>query len=160
GLTRAAMIERADAIYQATFIDGKWGGRADFVMRVETPSDLGAWSYEAVETKLARSTKARALIQLCHYSDLIATIQAREPKGMHVVLGCGASPESFQVQQYLAYFRKVKRDFLAAVEVRAATHPEPVEHCYVCDWFPHCNEQWHKEDHLSLVAGITRNQRK
>jgi len=160
GLTRAAMIERADAIYQATFIDGKWGGRADFVMRVETPSDLGAWSYEAIETKLARSTKARALIQLCHYSDLIAKIQGCQPKWMHVVLGRGASPESFQVQQYIAYSRKIKSDFLAALEVKAGTYPEPVEHCYVCDWSPQCNEQWHKEDHLSLVAGITRNQRK
>jgi AAA domain/RNase_H superfamily len=34
-----------------------------------------------------------------------------------------------------------------------------VEHCYVCDWFPHCDEEWHRTDHLSLVAGITQNQR-
>jgi len=58
----------AEAIYQATFIDKKWGGRADFVVRVAIPSDLGAWSYEAIETKLARSSKSRALIQLCLYS--------------------------------------------------------------------------------------------
>src|SRR2546423_4540103 len=57
-LTREAMLKGADAIYQATFIDGEWGGRADFVVRVAIPSDLGAWSYEAIETKLARSTKA------------------------------------------------------------------------------------------------------
>jgi len=59
----------AEAIYQATFIDKKWGGRADFVVRVAIPSDLGAWSYEAIETKLARSSKSRALIQLCLYSE-------------------------------------------------------------------------------------------
>lgn len=49
-------------MYQATFQEGEWGGRADFLVRVDQPSDLGSWSYEVVETKLARSTKARAVI--------------------------------------------------------------------------------------------------
>ena len=158
--TRAAMTAGVDVIYQATFLKEPWGGRADFLRRVETPSGLGGWSYEAVETKLAKSTKARALIQLCLYSELIAAIQGRESEKMHVVLGRGAEPEEFPVQRYIAYFRKIKREFLAALEAKPTTYPEPVELCGVCDWFPHCDEQWHADDHLSLVAGITRNQRK
>jgi predicted RecB family nuclease len=73
--TRVAMVQGADVIYQATFIQEPWAGRADFLLRVETPSEIGAWSYEVVETKLAKSTKARALIQLCFYSELVAAIQ-------------------------------------------------------------------------------------
>lgn len=159
-LTREAMLKGADAIYQATFIDGEWGGRADFVVRVAIPSALGAWSYEAIETKLARSTKARALIQLCLYSDLIARIQGPEPKWMHVVLGGGVKSEKFPVRHYLAYFRKIRRAFEAAVAAKPETYPEPVEHCDICSWFPRCDDQRHSDDHLSLVAGITRNQRK
>ena len=60
-----------DAVYQATFLDAPWGGRSDFLVRADAPSALGAWSYEVVETKLARSTKATALVQLCFYSDLL-----------------------------------------------------------------------------------------
>ncbi|MGI8732796.1 MAG: TM0106 family RecB-like putative nuclease [Pyrinomonadaceae bacterium] len=169
-LTREAMVKGANAIYQATFVrhasggesvnGDSWGGRADFLLRVDTPSGLGPWSYEVVETKLAKSTKARAIIQLCLYSELVAAIQGREPERMHVVLGGGAQPEEFSVQRYLAYFRKIKRDFQAALAARPATYPEPVEHCDVCEWFSHCDEQRHADDHLSLVAGITRNQRK
>jgi predicted RecB family nuclease len=158
-LTREAMRNEAETIYQATFLEGDWGGRADFVVRVETPSNLGAWSYEAIETKLARSTKARALIQLCLYSELIARIQGPEPKWMHVVLGGGAAAEKFAVQHYLAYFRKIKRDFEAAIASKPETYPEPVEHCGICDWFTVCDKRWHTDDHLSLVAYITRNQR-
>jgi predicted RecB family nuclease len=158
--TREAMAEGVDVIYQGTFLQEPWGGRADFLRRVDTPSELGAWSYEAVETKLAKSTKARALIQLCLYSELVDAIQGREPERMHVVLGRGAQPEVFPVQRYLAYFRKIKREFLAALAAKRATYADPVEHCGVCDWFTHCDEQWHADDHLSLVAGITRNQRK
>ena len=158
--TRAAMSRGVDAIYQATLIQGQYGGRADFLLRVETPSELGPWSYEVVETKLAKSTKARALMQLCFYSVLVAAIQGKEPEKMHVVLGRGAKAEEFRVQRYLAFFRKVKSDFQTSLGQLPITYPEPVEHCFACDWSPNCDERWHVDDHLSLVAGITRRQRK
>src|SRR3984957_14278240 len=109
--TVRALREGVDAVYQATFLDGQWGGRSDFLVRVNKPSDLGKWSYEVVETKLARSTKSTALVQLCFYSDLLARIQGVEPQWMHVVLGGAASPEPFQVSRYIAYFRKVRGEF-------------------------------------------------
>src|ERR1051326_2010765 len=158
-LTREAMRQGVDVIYQATFMDGDWGGRADFLVRVATASALGDWSYEAVETKLAHSTKARALIQLCLYSELITTIQSREPNSMHVVLGGGAASKQFAVQRYLAFFRKIRRDFEAAILAKSETYPEPIEHCAICDWYRVCNDRWHNDDHLALVAYVTRNQR-
>jgi uncharacterized protein len=63
--TEAAMRAGADVVYQATFFDGTWRGHADFLLRVETPSALGPWSYEVADTKLARRAKAGALLQVC-----------------------------------------------------------------------------------------------
>jgi predicted RecB family nuclease len=150
----------AEVIYQATFRADDWHGKADFLIRVDKPGGLGDWSYEVVETKLARSTKARAIIQLCFYSDLLSRIQGVVPDYMHVVLGRGALPEKFFVQRYLAYFRKVRREFEVAYQAGVETYPEPVELCRVCDWSSVCDRRWRDDDHLSLVAGITRNQRK
>jgi predicted RecB family nuclease len=158
--TVQALRQGADAVYQATFLDGQWGGRSDFLVRVNRPSTLGQWSYEVVETKLARSTKATALVQLCFYSDLLARIQGTEPQWMHVVLGGTADPEPFQVQRYIAYFRKVRSEFETAWKTQADTYPEPVEHCDVCSWFSLCDTRRRADDHTSLVAGISRNQRK
>src|SRR6266545_4180379 len=124
--TLEAMVQGADVIYQATFIHEPWAGRADFLIRVEKPSELGDWSYEVVETKLARSTKARAIVQLCFYSELLAEIQGVMPTYMHVVLGGNAQQEKFAVQRYLAYFRKIKREFVAAYAAAGETYPEPV----------------------------------
>jgi predicted RecB family nuclease len=45
------------------------------------------------------------------------------------------------------------------LQTQAVTYPEPVEHCRICDWSTVCDAQWRKDDHLSLVANITRNQR-
>jgi hypothetical protein len=53
--TIEALYRGVDAVYQATFQEGPWGGRADFLLRVEGSSWLGDFSYEVVETKLARS---------------------------------------------------------------------------------------------------------
>ena len=124
------------------------------------PAPSESWSYEVVETKLARSTKATALVQLCFYSDLLSRIQGVEPQWMHVVLGGTASPERFQVQRYIAYFRKVRSEFERAWKLETDTYPEPTEHCEVCSWFPLCDTRRRDDDHLSLVAGISRNQRK
>jgi predicted RecB family nuclease len=158
--TIAALRRGADVIYQPVFLDAQWKGRADFLIRVERPSSFGAWSYEVVEAKLARSTKARALIQLCFYSELLSKIQGIEPQWMYVALGGGRDREKFQVQRYLAYFRKVKREFEEACKASLNTYPEPVEHCDVCDWWQNCDARLRADDHLSLVAGISRNQRK
>src|SRR5687767_4475542 len=121
--TLDALHRGVDAVYQATFLDGQWGGRPDFLLRVEIPSDLGKWSYEVVETKLARSTKARAVIQLCFYSELLLRIQGTEPEWMHVVLGGGAEPEQLRVQRYTAYFRRVRREFEDACKAAEPTYP-------------------------------------
>ena len=143
--------EGVDAVYQATFLDGKWGGRSDFLVRVNKPSALGSWSYEVVETKLARSTKATALVQLCFYSDLLSRIQGTEPQWMHVVLGGSATPERFQVQRYIAYFRRVRSEFERAWKLETDTYPEPTEHCEVCSWFPLCDTR--RRARRSHVAG-------
>jgi predicted RecB family nuclease len=155
-----ALRHGASVIYQATFQNGPWHGRSDFLIRVQKPSALGPLSYEPLETKLARSTKAGALIQLCFYSDLLSQIQEVQPDWMHVVLGSGMNPETYAVGQYIAYFRKIKGDFERASMQSANTYPEPTEHCDVCSWFPLCDKRRHSDDHLSLVAGITRKQRK
>jgi predicted RecB family nuclease len=158
--TLDALRRGVSAIYQATFQNGPWHGRSDFLIRVQKPSALGPLSYEPLETKLARSTKAGALIQLCFYSDLLSQIQEVQPDWMHVVLGGGMNPERYPVGQYIAYFRKIKRDFETAYLQPGNTYPEPTEHCDVCSWFPLCDKRRHSDDHLSLVAGITRKQRK
>jgi uncharacterized protein len=62
--TVEAIRSGAEIIYQASFLYDQWYGRADFLIRVDKPSNLGPFSYEVVEAKLARSTKARAIIQL------------------------------------------------------------------------------------------------
>ncbi|HEX4578674.1 MAG TPA: TM0106 family RecB-like putative nuclease, partial [Candidatus Dormibacteraeota bacterium] len=154
-----AMREGADVIYQASFFDGRWRGHADVVCRVDAPSDLGTWSYEAFDAKLARTTTAGALLQLGDYTRQIARLQGCTPRRLHVVLG-DDSVESFPFAEISSYLEAVRRRFVAAVDRGLeSTVPDPVAACQYCDWKDRCNAQWRAADHLSFVAGIRRDQR-
>ena len=163
--TLAAMRDGADVIYQAVLFDDRRLGYADFLRRVERPSDLGEWSYEVWDTKLARHATASAVLQLSLYSDMVRDLQGRQPEEMHLALG-GVQREtvSFRVADYAAYYRLVAREFEAFLDGEPAfpveTQPEPVEHCGVCRWSERCRRQWRTEDDLSLVAGLSSRQRR
>ncbi len=163
--TLEAMRSGADVIYQATLFDGRRIGYADFLRRVERPSDLGAWSYEVWDTKLARHAKASAVLQISMYTEMVAALQGCAPEQMHLALG-GVQREtvSFRVADFAAYYRSVARDFEHMLDSGApvfpvVTEPEPVEHCDVCRWTMECRRQWRAADDLSLVANLTSRQR-
>ena len=91
--TLEAMKRGAGAIVQGAIRRNGWVGRPDVLKRVDAPSALGRWSYEAVDAKPARETKAGAVLQLCLYSDLLAQVQGVAPECMHISLvGAAAIP--------------------------------------------------------------------
>jgi uncharacterized protein len=155
--TIQAMRDGAEVIYQGVFVDATCRGIADFLMRIETPSSLGAWSYEASDAKLARHPKPYFILQLCWYTEQLARIQHLRPRHMHIVLG-SRETLAFEPSQFLAYYRAVRARFLRALEARRPTYPAPVGHCRVCGYASHCVDQRTDDDHLSLVAGMRRDQ--
>jgi len=194
--TRTAMERGVEVIAQGALCDDQWFGKPDVLCRTETPSGRWRWSYEVVDTKLARETKATTILQLSLYSELLAKAQGSAPEFLWVVTpGNNFAGEKYRVEEYAAYYRYVKRRLLDAVasadreesapesavhsktlsatsgsaqyalsfeattRAALATYPEPVEHCDVCQWFRECDGQRRADDHLSLVAGIRRQQR-
>ena len=162
--TTEAMRLGVDVIYQGRLedADGHWSGYPDFLLRVDTPSALGGWSYEVLDAKLARSAKGEALLQLLLYSDLLARVQGIEPGWMHLALGGGdgRAGARLRVVEYAAYYRAVRHRFQAHAAAPPETYPEPVDHCGLCEWKQSYAERRRADDHLSLVAGITRGQRR
>ena len=156
--TAELMREGADVIYQGAFVVGAWRGLADFVERVEAPSAFGDWSYEVVDTKLARSHAAPShVLQLCFYSEAVAGVQGGPPVYAHLELGSGLR-ETMRVRELAPYFRRARAGFEVAAQSERPTTPYPCEHCGFCEYRRECEPWWRDEDHLSLVAGIRRSQ--
>ena len=160
--TREAMKSGADVIAQASLIDLPWRGFADFLMKVDRPSDLGDWSYEVADTKLSHTTKATAVLQLCLYTEIVTKIQGVQPEWMHIVKpGDPFETDSLRIDDFMAYFRMAKSQFVESMAESPGKEivPEPCNHCEICDWWPMCNQQWRATDHLTFVAGMSKSQR-
>jgi uncharacterized protein len=171
--TLNAIRSGADLIYQGTLTRAGTDsgpallGRPDFLVRadlLDTPDGQtrpGDAHYEVVDAKLARTAKARAVLQTAFYSHLLAELQGTGPRWMHLALGHGELA-SFKVRDYAAYERQTRRRLEAVTGAGALSdpYPEPVEHCAICRWSQACQERRHRDDDLSLVAGLTAGQRR
>jgi predicted RecB family nuclease len=156
--TVEAMRAGVDVIYQATFFDGSWRGHADFLeKRADRPSELGDWSYDIADTKLARRLKVPALLQMAAYAQRLEQLQGRPPELLTVVAGDGQR-RSYRLDDCASYARRVREQLVDTIAARPSTYPEKVRFCAQCRWDPHCSAQRRADDHLSLVAGMRREQ--
>lgn len=171
--TVRAIENHADVIYQGVLLGTQGGanrllGRPDFLVKAQlfAASDDGRFTpvgYEVVDAKLARTAKARAVLQVAFYSHLLAEIQGAEPRWMHLALG-NDEIASFKVADYSAYERQTRRllsSFVAddsGENPPSDPYPDPVEHCSICRWFTLCASRRRRDDDLSLVAGLTKRQ--
>lgn len=163
--TERAMRDGADVIVQGILLDGQWMGYPDLLHRVESPSALGDWSYEVADTKLSRETRASTILQLGLYSAMLHNAQGAAPQYFHVITPDPVTPkQTYRVNDYAAYVRLIRAQLLSTVAhdwqtVAREHYPEPVDQCVVCRWQGRCIGTRRADDHLSLVAGITRTQR-
>lgn len=157
-LTKQAMQSGVDVVYQAVLTNGNWRGDADFLIKVDKPSKLGNFSYEVLDTKLARHSDPKHIIQLCLYTDLLEATQDVRAEHMYLYLG-DETLVAHEVNDYFFYYRHAKQRFEGfATNPPADSTPEPCQYCTFCSWKDLCESQWQKDDHLSLVANIQRSQ--
>lgn len=156
-----AMKSGAQIIIQGAFINNGWSGRTDILRRVKVSSSLGSWSYEVIDTKLAHETKGGTLLQLCLYSDLLAHEQGIAPEFMYVVSPwADFEPQQYRVADYSAYYRRIKTSLEQSLSIQKNNeiYPDPKEHCDICRWRLQCDSRRREDDHLCLVAGISKTQ--
>jgi predicted RecB family nuclease len=175
--TGDALRRGVDVIYQGTLLREASGtnaallGRPDFLVRADLlrapdnePRPKGL-HYEVVDAKLARSAKARAVLQITFYTSLLSDLQGVVPRWMHLALG-NSEFASLKVDNFAAYERQTRRSLREFVEKDPGDnppmdpYPDPVEHCAICRWSQTCAARRRADDDLSLVAGITSRQRR
>ncbi len=162
--TIAAMKQGVDLIYQATFLQAPMIGYADFLKKVDKPSQLGSYSYEIIDTKLSKKSRAKFIIQLAFYAELIEGVQGVSPEFVAIVLGDGKE-ERFQLSDYRYYYQSLKQRFLEFLstseqqglsKAAVTSPPFPCDKCDLCHWRERCNAWWDETDHLTQVANILK----
>ena len=156
--TLDAMRRGVDVIYQATFFDGHWVGLADFLLRVDEPSDLGPWRYDIADTKLARRLKVPALLQMATYAARLELLQGVPPQWLTVVTG-DAESHPWRLVDVAPYARRRRAELLDAIANPRETESARVQHCGQCRWKERCAQEWLDRDDLIQVAGMRADHR-
>jgi uncharacterized protein len=159
--TLAAMEQGADVVYQASFFDGRFHGRADFLVR----DPLGSPPRYAVhDSKLARRTKVRALVQLAAYADQLMAARVDPTDEVHLVLGTGETT-SHRLGDLLPVFRKRRTRLIEVLDAHVADDA-PVgwddERYLACGRLrdcPDCAEAAARARDVLLVGGVYGVQR-
>ncbi|MEX5270999.1 TM0106 family RecB-like putative nuclease [Kocuria sabuli] len=154
--TLAALRAGADVVFQASFFDGGFHGRADFLVR--RPDG----AYAVHDTKLARHAKVTALLQLAAYADQME--RAGTPVAPEVTLVLGDRREAvFPVSEHLAVYRERRERFVAASAAHRARpgpvqwHDDGVARCGRCG---HCVRAVAEHRDLLLTAGMSVRMRR
>ena len=152
--TRRAIDRGAPVIYQAAMFDGRFVGFADFLVRRD-----GA--YQVSDTKLARSAKVTALLQIAAYADTLAHSGIAVHPDAELVLGNGVVV-NYRVDELVPVYREQRMRLQRLLDEHYA-HGSPVrwddEQVRACFRCPVCEEQVRATDDLLLVAGMRVSQR-
>jgi uncharacterized protein len=153
--TLAALAGSHGVIYQASFFDGSFHGSADFLIR----EDSGAWSVN--DTKLARTAKAPALLQLAAYADQLEAAGIPVHPEARLILGSGEY-SVHALEEIMPQYRYA-RARLAALLDEHRDDEEPAEWgdtrwaaCLTC---PDCKTAMEAADDLMLVRRMNRSRR-
>ncbi|WP_147915442.1 TM0106 family RecB-like putative nuclease [Ruania zhangjianzhongii] len=157
--TRRALRSGADVVFQGGFFDGRFHGRSDFLVR--QVSAQGQVSYAVVDTKLARSVKPGAVLQLAAYADqlLAAGIEVAPETVLHLGDGTIATQD---MAGSVAVYREHRAHVQAMLDAgRAADGPVVWgdDRYQACLWCDYCQEAVAANRDVKLVWGMRGSHR-
>ncbi|MBX0301491.1 TM0106 family RecB-like putative nuclease [Cryobacterium sp. 1639] len=160
-ITADAFRAGDDVLFQATFFDGRFVGFADFIMRTN-PGTAEAAAYEVYDTKLARSAKIGALLQVAAYSDQLHRLGIPTGENVHLLLGDGRT-STHRLGDILPVFRKRRARLERLIDERVAD-PEPTPwgdaRYTACGRCAACAVEVEAHRDVLLVAGMRLTQRR
>ena len=157
--TVEAVKKGYDLIYHAFLIDEDFRGEADFLIKVNTVSDLGHYSYEVYDTKKSSKPKPRHIYQITAYSSMLSKIQGLLPEKMYLIDGSDITHQ-YKTKEFIDYYLFTKKNFdnyLININ-KEKIYPEKSDHCNICDYTDECEKIWEKDNYINQVAKINRSQ--
>lgn len=153
--TREAFTSTADVVFQAAFYDGSFVGYADFIVRQQD----GTW--EVQDSKLARSAKVTALLQLAAYAEQLTKIGITPSTTVRLLLGDG-SESAHELRDILPVYRNRRAHLDELIRQRVAdTAPIAwgAPGITACGHCATCEPELEASHDLLLVAGLRITQR-
>lgn len=153
------MQRGVSAIYQGVLIDGDLIGIPDLLLRVEGPSQLGAYHYRAVDIKAAKNIKPAYELQVMFYGRLLAAMQGISGQGALLLRDDSPdAPYPFHEVIVEPNDEQFSAALDALIELAAGREPQPFisSACNDCPWRAVCLPIAEAANDISLVTGLAR----
>lgn len=178
------MNQGVPVIYQGVLRGGsgamEFSGRPDFLLRSDyrfefsssgfTARQVDGWSggYTAWDAKLSSTAKPEYQMQVGLYADVLKELGLSAPHNHGLILGSNELA-SFDEDTVISQMIAERNPFLKLVFEVIDKSPQRIEdiglliceastYCDICEYPKLCSHMKKQENHLQLVAGITRNQ--
>ena len=165
--TLGALERGADVVAQAAFFDGRFHGRADFLVRADRAEGAGEGSrprYAVWEAKLARRAQVPALLQVGAYAEQLAAAGVDPTSHGHLLLGTQEATAHL-LAEVLPVFR-ARRDRMLDVVAAHVADDGPVTWgdprfvaCGRLGVCPDCAQAAERHRDVLLVGGVYPRQR-
>ncbi|WP_156225090.1 TM0106 family RecB-like putative nuclease [Pseudactinotalea suaedae] len=160
--TIAALAAGAPVVAQGGFFDGRFHGRADFLVREDAGQGgvegglEGRPRYAVVDAKLARRPRGTAILQLAAYADQLQRAGVPLAASTHLHLGNDIVTDH-STHDSLAVLGEVRRRVDELVEEHAAAD-EPIawgdDRITACGWCDYCHDGIEQARDVRLVWGL------
>jgi len=124
-----------DFVSQVFLNSKKLYGVADYLMKVSSKSDLGNFSYEPVEIKLATFEKPSYILQSIAYCELLNNVLGRIPENFHLHLG-GGKFKTFKTKYFYDWYKNIEDKYERFLSKFSIDEP--------LDYLPGDHGKWNK----------------
>ena len=157
--TFAALKDGADVVFQGGFFDGRFHGRSDFLVR-DGEVD-GQPRYAVFDTKLARSAKSPAILQLAAYADQLLAAGIPVTAETHLHLGNDVVT-SHDTADTVGIFREHRRHVQALLDEHLGADGPLTwgdERYAACLWCDYCKAELEPSRDVRLTWGLRATHR-
>lgn len=133
--------------------------RFDALKRVDSASRAGDYHYIPILHSYGDKTGQREKLLLAVFGLALARIQRLRP--MSGLVACGPEARLKKVRLDAKLYRKAEKDLAELVRLQAGDEPPRLtlnRHCQVCEFRKQCHTQATKDDHLSLLHGMSEQE--
>lgn len=145
-------------IHQAVLLADDALGLPDLLRCVPGASALGDWHYEVLDVKTSGRPRGEQILQVVHYSALLAGVQGRPPEHAALILKDGRE-ERFAIADYAAAYADVLAELRRLRADPTLARPFLHAGCSGCYHDERCLAELTAAGDLSLVQGMSHGAR-
>jgi len=152
--TLGLMQDGVEWIYQGVLRTDSLAGLPDLLQRIDTPSELGNYSYQPVDIKNHKAVTKKDTIQIQAYSKLLEPILGHRADQGGIWLNTGEI-EYIDLNDQYKYFLNLMDEMVSVSNKKTETIGFRCNECKQCPWRTVCKGVWETTKSVSLLPGIS-----